>query len=457
MRLDQVPENSVTELDEKTFQWLTSERKRAPGLPRIGKAHRLKLAILIGAYSCTNGRDTPLHKRHGRTVETRKSLLLAGLAQLKSWPHAFDGFLDDLYWRSVCALPKSRESLLFTAFGRQLRQLCKHLPRDPVRVRFELKQDLHARRALNGRHRLATERVREQNRWLTVSAAAQELEVAPAVLSRLTDIGKLNALERPSERGRTLTVIEQASVVHLKAELQGLFDGTAAANRLGLNKAQFRSVVHAGFLQPVLPATKAGMASYFSGAALAQLLSRWEARVLPGLPVDALSFNRATKHALLLERGLTAILVRAVMAGELAIYRHPTSEPGIQRFCFSKAEVRDWARIHRSQQWVYPTGLAARLHIKPEVAQHLIANKALSCPRTPLSHSEADRAIAAFRQEYVLASSLAKRNQQSPRWLAARLAKKGITPVHGPAVDGCRMNIYRRLDIPESLLRGATS
>lgn len=453
VHLNHVRAQLIGELDSTTFQWLTGERKRAPGLPRVGKANRLNLAILIGAYASANGHDVPLHKRHGRTVAMRRDLLLQGLEKLKSWPHQFDGFLDDLYWRSACALPKSRESLLFTAFGRQLKRLCKHHPTDPVLTRYLSHQELHAKRAHNRRHSTLNEKVRQQNRWTTKTRASLVLGIHPSVFDRLVKEKLVLTSQRETAKGRTLTVVEQASLLKVHDSYGALRNGVGTAKALGCSKRQFRDFLRAGLIRPTLPQRHPGDVAIYSEKEVIRTLNNLETVAKTGQPIEPVDLNWVYRYIHLPSQNLVAWLLQAAWDRAVTTYLSPSGKPGLSGFCWSKSDVLSFARLHRNAISLGATDLAAQLHIKPEVLNHLVRCGAL--PLTNLhmiSSQNAQLAKQRFEGEYVLLSRVAKERQMSPRWLALRLAKQGIDPVHGPAVDGCRMNIYRRRDIPNSLL-----
>ena len=102
------------------------------------------------------------------------------------------------------------------------------------------------------------------------------------------------------------------------------------------------------------------------------------------------------------------------------------------------------------------------LGVKPEVSSKWVRRKLIASvvgkDRVEKGHRVTQKALDAFRQEYVTGVEVARSRGVRARWLSLWLLEAGVEAVSGPKVDGCRQMLFRRADIERvDLLAVATN
>lgn len=269
--------------------------------------------------------------------------------------------------------------------------------------------------------------------------AGARLGKRSAAVRQLLDAGLLSG---DASRGRGIpAALDGKAVERLAALSENALDLAGTARMLGVSKDRVRRLVEGGLLRPVHRGNAAGWRSwFFDGAAVASLLQRLEARMVPD-PVGRYMFFETAVEVL--RRGGLGI---AAVLGEVLDRRLPVAgldaaQPGLKRLRFREQDVRN---VCRQREIVGATltvqAAARRMGIKWQVVAHLV--------QAGLLQSSADgveaASVAFFKERFISGADLARQWLTSPRSVATLLAARDVRPITGPGVDGSRQNFYLR-------------
>lgn len=339
----------IKDVQLNELHWLKGKKPTPLKAPKLNVKDRLATIMLLGSYSVTDGLNIPTHKRHGSEVEAKRPLVMAGLALIRNWPNSYHDFLDDLYWRSVCALPKTRESRLFKSYGRKLSEQLKTTNDGELISKYQSVFEQYTKRTLNKRHRAVKPVVVNQNRWMTVKQASKELGLAKSAIYRLVEKGLLRQHAKLTPKSRTFNLIEKSSVADFVGQFGELLNTTSATKYLGITKKQFRDLRHTKSVNSLLQTDDKCVAQYFAKKELDKLWGHWKEKNFRATPDDTVSFSWATKYIQLPRTCRLLLLFKAINKGKLAVYRDRSGEQGLRQFCLSKKEVLLWSKEFRQQ------------------------------------------------------------------------------------------------------------
>lgn len=382
---------------------------------------------------------------------------------LADWPETFLRMLEN----HVHAVRWTKDSGgLTTTFGALYRQLYVRKPPefDAIRVAFEQYLAEHWRGALGRRNTRLSSGTLERAAWKPLAQVARQLHVAPVVaLRELKRSGALLA-HRKSRSGRSYTVASRIELTAVEAMPKGRLTLAEAAKELGLPKRRLRDLAKA----QILPANRTGgFTSSWSlhGADLARILTIVsEAPLARHQPADTVRIGHILRYWACSD-DLARDLISALIEGRLQVLGRVESHVGFSSLLVNAQQMRTFRNefvAHRLAERVAVPEAAQQLGVKQEVAYHLIRRGLLAASMAGLGASRRQSvvvpaAVETFRARYALARDLAKSYGRSPKALIADLRERGVTPIAGPDVDGCRQVIFLQNDVLVRTLQGAAT
>lgn len=387
------------------------------------------------------GQLSQLHRMHVLApVCHRLGCLLA------DWPTNFRAWLDN-----VKAMAPSSFSLKRT-FGRIYHWLYVELEGPEfffLREAFE--EYLHRSwEGLITRRNRRQEKSRHEPGCISVDAASHKLSITPTELKRLHHAGWLTAHVVTSPSGRTFWSIPDKQLADVRWMLDEGLTLEAAAKYLGLSRPRTRALARSRWLPPQLtPGDFASPVWRFPLYTLNTLLTRCQTRsghaTTSSRPI---ALNVALK-TMRIDDQCFVDLIDAIVMKQVLRFNGEERLESLGDMLLNKGSLQAWLasyRIARSERLTVPEA-AARLGIKQQVAYHLVRNgKLASIQEGKVQRWVLPKAIAAFEQDFISLSSLAREYGTSPKALLAHIA---IKPIIGPNVDGCRQYFYRREDITD--------
>lgn len=286
---------------------------------------------------------------------------------------------------------------------------------------------------------------------MTLSQAACILGRARSTVARL--------VEGRTPGGRTgpgaPILVSRSEVERLRSDMLEQVDLEGLRAILGIGRSALGSLLEGG----LLPEPSSDPAAAFSARRVWRKkdVENWVATLLgkaaPQGPVGGIDLAAAAR-ILAGAVGGTAEVIAGVVADELRPCAPADHGVGLARLRFDEEQVRGFAqRLGSRRRTTLSIDEAARaIGVKPEVLRFWM-RRGLLGPASEATGIErgmrvSRMALAAFWSEYGTTSEFrTKQGQGSSRRLALELLRRGIEPVSGPGLDGCRMYLFRRSDV----------
>lgn len=423
----------------------------APGhlqLLSLDQFHRL--AVTLGAYATVTPRKSELQIRQFRTLSTVRPLFSAAAKTLIGWPKGFHRLLK----RLEGSRGTSEAAKIPARFGRIYDYLFKNFQEPAfgfVLHAFEAYVEKTWRYSLTERNKRFSAELRRTHLWVPAKAAAAQLGVSRRQIGLLVEAGKIDGSIKQTPAGRTVLCVDRRQIPVMQETLNDLIDLKTAAAMLGLKKSRAAQLVEHHLLGPAI-APKSARASRWalSKSTLEQILflgsdlpvgeERGDASLV-GLPY-ALQYWLHKDY-------LFPRLILGVIKGEIIPVAQAKERVGLGAWVFERQILKQWIadQVKEKRKGAVTLPEAAKyLRIKQEVAYHLVKGGLLD------SWIEKDSkcllikqsALDEFSQAYSLCTDLASRVGYSSKHLVLEIEKRGVMPVSGPCVDGCRQYIYRQ-------------
>jgi hypothetical protein len=284
----------------------------------------------------------------------------------------------------------------------------------------------------------------EKHPRITLSQMATAAGVPESVVRHLVQSELIPATSTALPSGRHSHSIHSDELHRIKVATDGALSLGQAARALALPEGRLRDLITAGVLVPLI-------SRQMNRGAAAWVIPKGEIErlhVQPGLAMptmDAAPLRDALKYWRLRQHEGVA-LVSAVIDGQVPVRASDQDRVPIGLAVLSAAETKRWLTMCRieSGEGLSVDHAAKELGFKQQVAYDLVrAGLLTTIDAGVLGRRVTARDIEAFRAAYVSLAELAREANCSPRVLLARI---GVVPVCGPAIDGARQYFFRRVE-----------
>jgi hypothetical protein len=151
------------------------------------------------------------------------------------------------------------------------------------------------------------------------------------------------------------------------------------------------------------------------------------------------------------QRAEFVTLIRAIQERRINVRWWDEAARGMAGATFGRDEFLNWHRQQCCVGGMTVPEAAAHLHVKQEVAYHLVKSGLLRGRVAVRGRRSAtlitSDAISDFEQRYISSAELAAAMSLSVGRVVAVLSDHGVLPICGPQTDGSRQNIFRRRDV----------
>lgn len=307
---------------------------------------------------------------------------------------------------------------------------------------------------LNRRQRWLDEERLDAQRYVPAGIACKVLGTSRKQVRRLMDQNILRGYVTRTVNQREFIVIERASLANAKALLDDHIPLAGAAKLLGLPKGRVCELVVAGLLPEIKQLFTPDRICRFSRSEIAAFIKRLSAgKREPSEEEELIPATTVLKTHLASAEEFCS-LVRAILAGEIATAKISSSVQGFAALMFVRVEFYKWrSKLRLKGECPKLTVVAAadQLGVKQEVAYHLVRTGLLPSLITLFGKKRCRLVrlidIEAFEALYVSAIDIASGEKISARAMVENFQAKGILPVAGPSIDGCRQYFFRRKDV----------
>ncbi|WP_322021746.1 MULTISPECIES: hypothetical protein [unclassified Burkholderia] len=387
--------------------------------------------------------------RNLTSMDTHR-LIAAAYLRLTDWPFKFHDFLREedrsIEDRGVAF----RQSL-------RVRRLKKFLFRElPPDLNFLLdgfrgymrEQSLQI---LDHRHPWATTDDIQLQAYVAANVAARQLGVRVSTLHALATRVGVKAIRKPGRTRRHFTLIQRTALSSLKQHLADEISLRTTSKLLGISASRVEQFAEVGLLT---------RRTVIHGLVSTSLFQRHEALALidsirnsgraMACADEEVSVVEACRY-FLSQRSEFVSLIRAIQEGRLSLKRWDESAPGIAGAILGRREFLNWHRQQCCIGGMTVPEAADHLHIKQEVAYHLVKMGLLKGRVAVRGRRTATLitpdSLSDFEQRYISSAELAAAISLSAGKVAAVLSDLGVSPICGPKTDGSRQNIFRRSDV----------
>jgi len=311
---------------------------------------------------------------------------------------------------------------------------------------------------LDRRRRWATDSDIQCQAYVAATVAARQLGIRAATLHALAVRVGATQVRKPGGIRRHFTLIERAALSSLKQELSDEISLRKISLLLGISTSRVEQLVEVGLLKRRTVTHGLLSTSLFRRSEALELIDSLKGGgrvVVP--PNREISFAEVSKY-FLSQRAEFVSLIRAVQEQRINLSRWDESARGVAGAFFGREEFLDWHRQQCCIGGMTVPEAAAHLHVKQEVAYHLVRSgllkgRAAVRGRRVITLITTD-ALSNFEQRYVSSVEIAAAMSRSVGEVVAVLSGFGISPICGPQTDGSRQNMFRRRDV--ELVFGST-
>ncbi|WP_229758145.1 hypothetical protein [Paraburkholderia caffeinilytica] len=319
-------------------------------------------------------------------------------------------------------------------------------PFDFVREAFRSYLAQTWRRPITARHRRLVEEMQDHD-WVS-GRVLKECGVAPALVRRIAQANPL-ASNEARHRQRNHIAFSKSAILANAHQYSGGLTLAQAAVRLGLPRKRVRQMAEDGFLD-VLPRASASQPWIIS----VQSVVGWETisdRVTCP-PIANAQTARSQLRKLLWSRRAWRLFLSHARARRLAMWHLDGDTACFGDFMIDADALNKLLATEDDdhEEWFSVSHAARKLGVKDEVCYHLVRKQLLASEVGILRDRECRvvhrSAIENFQSTYIPLVSAAKECCTTPRALLATIRARGIEPMCGPGVDGCRQYFLRLSD-----------
>ena len=393
------------------------------------------LCIVLGSYSANRGMKKPL--RSAAITNVGEAIMIArhAAAALDDWPNGLYRLLE------TAPGAGSNNTEISKQFGALYGALFKLLAREPfdfVREAFRSYLAQTWRRPITARHRRLVDEMQDHD-WVS-GRVLKECGVAPALVRRIAHANPLVS-DEAHHRKRDRLAFSKSAILANAHRYSGGLTLAQAAVRLGLPRKRVRQMAEDGFLD-VLPRASTSQPWIIS----VQSVVGWEtiSNRVTHLPIANAKTARSQLKKLLWSRRAWSLFLSHVRARRLAMWH---LDGGIARFGDFMIDPDALSKLLTPEsgdhgEWFSVSDAARKLGVKDEVCYHLVREQLLPSEVGILRDRKCRvvhrSTIENFQSTYVPLVSAAKECCKTPRALLATIRAKGIEPMCGPDIDGCR-------------------
>lgn len=414
-------------------------------------AQLVRLVRLLGTYGTSDGQRKPQKVLAIDRLEISWPIVCVAAEVLCNWPDGFFMLLNRLK-------TLGRESGagkfvgVFGGFYAALYGSFNQPAFDFLRRAFEDYVAANWTGALAKRNTRLAASVLDNMSWIPANRAQDMLGVSRARLNALLAEGKLKGELRLSAKGRKFLVVNRTDVAAIQPMVRDVLPLGDAARKLGLKERRLLAM-----LPTICPeARQRGVRGSQWDIPLAWI-GHWT-RLLAGAP----SLSEPTRDMVMLRQilrywpwtnaQLAQFLVDVQSDRALPIGKslNPDDLGGL---LFEKEMLRDWfaSTFHAAEGEMTIPQAALRLDVKQEVTYALVRAGLLETSARQVGR-RAERCVSAeslaqFQRLYVFGRDVAKQLGCSPKAAAAQLTNRGISPVTGPTLNGCRQLLFERAKV----------
>lgn len=299
------------------------------------------------------------------------------------------------------------------------------------------------------RNRAVLSELSESMAWVPVAVAARRLRLTAKQVRSMVNKGEIPSESRLSQKGRRFIVINSQYLRDNASRLRPGYTLQHASRVLSLPESRMRHLVP--MLCPEVQSPVNG-GTWAIPVAWVEKLKELAvaAPLLTGKPPFRLCMVQTALRTKLTKNAAAAEMLRGLVSGRGLRYWRTKGNSTVGKLCLAWEDV---CTLERSAASAGPTAIslpnaARKFGVKDEVIYALVRLGLLRVDvdrgRQRPTQYTTDRWIDLFRAEYVLGRDLANHFGRSPRYMAAWLARNGVSAVAGPDAGGCRQLVYRR-------------
>lgn len=417
-------------------------------------AQLLRLVRLLGAYGTSEGQRTPQKVLAIDRLEISWPIVCVAAEVLCTWPQGFSMLLDRL--KTFSRERGSRKFVgVFGGFYAALYAGFSHPAFDFLRRAFENYVAANWTGAFARRNtRLATS-VMDSMSWIPANRAQDMLGVSRTRLNALVAEGKLKGELRLSAKGRKFLVVNKTDVAAIQPMVRDVVPLGDAARKLGLKAGRLLAML------PLLcPEARQQAARGSRWDIPLAWIERWTRLLAAAAPLSDPTRDMVTLRQVLRywpwTNGQLARFLVDVQSDRLLPIGRSANPDDLGGLLFMKEMLRAWfAATFRATQgeeteMTVPQA-AAWLDVKQEVAYALVRAGLLETTARQTGRRR-QRCVSVdslmrFHGLYVFARDVARQLGCSPKAAATRLAERGMSPMAGPALNGCRQLLFERAGV----------
>jgi hypothetical protein len=411
-------------------------------LPSIGS-----LISYLGATTDTT--DYMLSPKAWRnlTLSETSRLISAAYSRLSDWPLRFHDFLreEELSIKGIAVTSPRLHRLKKFLFQDLPPDLSFLLDGFRGYMRDESMSTLDRRRGW------ATDGDIQSQAYVAATVAARQLGIRAATLHALTARIGVREIKKAGGIRRHFTLIERTALSSLKQELSEEISLRQISLLLGISTSRVEQLADVGLLKRKSMTQGLISTSLFRRREALELVDSLKngGRVV-GRSDSEISFTEISKF-FLSQRAEFIALIRSVQEQRIKVRRWDEIERGIAGAIFGREEFLNWHRQQCCGGGMTIPEAAAHLHVKQEVAYHLVKSGLLKGRvairgRRCVTLITSD-ALSDFEQRYISSVELATDISLPARRVVTVLFDLGVSPICGPKTDGSRQNIFRRRDV----------
>ena len=381
------------------------------------------------------------------TLSETSRLVSAAYSRLTDWPLKFHDFLRE----------EERSTEGTAVMSPRLRRLKKFLFDElPPDLNFLFDGFRGYMRdesvdTLDRRRGWATEGDIQSQAYVAAAVAARQLGIRAATLHALTARIGVTEIQMPGGVRRHFTLIERTALSSLKQELSDEISLRTMSLLLGMSTSRVEQLADAGLLKRRTVTHGLVSTSLFRrGEALALIESLKRGGRVIANPDREISFAEVSRY-FVSQRAEFIILIRAIQDRRINVRRWDEAARGIAGATFGREDFLNWHRQQCCVGGMTVPEAAAHLHVKQEVAYHLVKSGLLRGRVAVRGRRSAtlitSDAISDFEQRYISSAELAAAMSLSVGRVVAVLSDHGVLPICGPQTDGSRQNIFCRRDV----------
>lgn len=412
------------------------------------------LIVTFGAYGERMGNIERCGPCKVAEIDDAHKLVRVAAHMLVNWPQRFNGVLREIGGYDEPDAQARESSRDFQNFVRAIRNRFNTAGLAFVVAAYRNFIYENWSGVLSRRQKWLDEERLDAQRYITAGIACKMLGTSRRQLRQFMDQNILRGYVTRTQNHREFIVVERDSIANAKALLDDHIPLAGAAKLLGLPKGRVCELVVAGLLPEVRQLFTPDRICRFSRNEIAAFIKRLSAgKREPSEEEELVSATTVLKTHLASAEEFCS-LVRAILTREIAIVKVSSSIQGFAALMFARAEFYKWRsklRLKDECPKLTVVEAADRLGVKQEVAYHLVRIGLLPS-LTMLFGKRMCRLvrladIEAFEASYISAVNTTLIETSSVNAALRDFRARGIHPIVGPTIDGCRQYFFRRKDV----------